>query len=125
MVVRGSTARWATSAAEAFATADDAGRYPIIVLVRSGGRFQMQALLIAGAVAAAAVALPLGPVLTIAGLVLAVVLLVAGSARAVLVPVPEGTQAIMVQAGRYFKTAGPGVQRVPPTVMVTHPSARG
>ena len=45
-------------AAEAFATPDDAGRYPIIVLVKSGGRFQVQALLIAGAVAAAAVALP-------------------------------------------------------------------
>lgn len=107
-------------AAEAFATPDDAGRYPIIVLVKSGGRFQIQALLIAGAVAAAAVALPVGPVLTIVGLVLAVGLLLGGSARAVLVPVPEGTQAIMVQAGRYFKTAGPGVQRVPPTVMVTH-----
>ena len=107
-------------AAEAFATPDDAGRYPIIVLVKSGGRFQVQAMLVAGAVAAAAVALPIGPVLTIAGLVLAVALLLGGSARAVLVPVPEGAQAIMVQAGRYFKTAGPGVQRVPPTVMVTH-----
>ena len=65
-------------AAEAFATPDDAGRYPIIVLVKSGGRFQVQALLIAGAVAAAAVALPLGPVLTVVGLVLAVGLLARG-----------------------------------------------
>ncbi len=107
-------------AAEAFATPDDAGRYPIIVLIKSGGRFQVQALLVAGAVAAAAVALPLGPGLTIAGLVLAVALLVASSARAVLVPIPEGTQAILVQAGRYIRTAGPGVQRVSPTILVTH-----
>ena len=95
-------------AAEAFATPDDAGRYPIIVLVKSGGRFQVQVLLIAGAVAAAAVALPVGPVLTIAGLVLAVGLLIGGSARAVLVPVPEGTQAIMVQAGKLLQDGRPG-----------------
>jgi len=38
-------------AAEAFATPDEAGRYPIVVLVKSGGRFQVQVLLVAGAVA--------------------------------------------------------------------------
>jgi regulator of protease activity HflC (stomatin/prohibitin superfamily) len=107
-------------AAEAFATPDDAGRYPIVVLIKSGGRFQTEVLLVAGAVAVAAVLLPLGPILTIAGLVLAVALLIGGSARAVLLPVPEGTQAVMVQAGRYFKTSGPGVQSVPPTVIVSH-----
>jgi regulator of protease activity HflC (stomatin/prohibitin superfamily) len=107
-------------AAEAFASPDDAGRYPIIVLIKSGGRFQTEVLLVAGAVAAAAVLLPLGPILTIVGLVLAVALLIGGSARAVLLPVPEGTQAVMVQAGRYFRTSGPGVQSVPPTVIVSH-----
>ena len=107
-------------AAEAFATPDEAGRYPIIVQVKSGGRFQTEVLLVAGGVAAAALLLPLGPVLTVAGLVLAVVLLVGGSARAVLVPIPEGTQAILVQAGRYLRTAGAGVQSVPPTVLVSH-----
>lgn len=107
-------------AAEAFATPDDAGRYPIIVLIKSGGRFQTEVLLVAGGAALAAVLLPLGPVLTIAGLVLAVALLVGGSARAVLVPIPEGTQGILVQAGRYVRTAGPGVQSVAPTVIVSH-----
>jgi regulator of protease activity HflC (stomatin/prohibitin superfamily) len=107
-------------AAEAFATPDEVGRYPIVVLVKSGGRFQVQVLLVAGAVALAAVLLPVGPVLTIAGLVAAVALVIGGSARAVLLPVPEGTQAILVQAGRYFKTAGAGVQSVPPTVIVSH-----
>ena len=106
--------------AEAFTTPDDAGRYPIIVLVKSGGRFQAEVILVAAAVAVAAVLLPVGPLLTVGGLVLAVALLVGGSARAVLLPIPEGTNAILVQAGRYFKTAGPGVQRMPPTVIVSH-----
>lgn len=107
-------------AAETFATPDDAGRYPIVVLVKQGGRFQAEVLLVAGAVAAAAVLLPLGPILTVAGLVLAIALLFAGSSRAVLVPVPEGTQAVLAQGGRFLRIAGPGVQRVPPTVVVTH-----
>ena len=108
-------------AAEAFATPDDAGRYPIIVLVKSGGRLQVQALLIAGAVAAAAVALPVGPVLTIAGLVLAVGLLIGGSGRAILVPVPEGTRRSWFRlAATSRRPARRKIQRVPPTVMVTH-----
>jgi regulator of protease activity HflC (stomatin/prohibitin superfamily) len=107
-------------AAETFATPDDAGRYPIVVLVKQGGRFQAQVLLVAGSVAAAALLLPLGPVLTIVGLVIAIALLFAGSARAVLVPIPEGTQAVLAERGRFLRVAGPGTQRVAPTVVVTH-----
>ena len=107
-------------AAEVFASPDDAGRYPIVVLVKQGGRFQVEVILAAAAVAAAAVLLPLGPVLTIAGLVVAVAMFVAGSARAVLTPVPEGTQAVLAERGRFLRVAGSGVQRVPPTVTVTH-----
>ncbi len=107
-------------AAEVFASPDDAGRYPIVVLVKQGGRFQVEVILVAAAVAAAAVIAPVGPLLTVAGLVAAVALLFAGSARAVLAPVPEGTQAVLAQAGRFLRVVGPGVQRVPPTVVVTH-----
>lgn len=107
-------------AAEVFAKPDDAGRYPIVVLIKQGGRFSAQLLLVAGAVAATVVLLPVGPILTIAGLVGAVGLLFAGSARAVLVPVPEGTQAVLAERGRFLRVAGPGIQRVPPTVVVTH-----
>jgi regulator of protease activity HflC (stomatin/prohibitin superfamily) len=107
-------------AAEVFATPDDAGRYPIVVLVKQGGRFQVEVILVAAAVAAAAVLLPLGPILTVVGLVVAVALFFAGSARAVLTPVPEGTQAVLAERGRFLRVAGPGVQRVPPTVTVTH-----
>jgi regulator of protease activity HflC (stomatin/prohibitin superfamily) len=107
-------------AAETFATPDDAGRYPIVVLVKQGGRFQVEVLLVAGAAAAAAVMLPLGPILTIAGLVAAVGLLFAGSSRAVFVPIPEGVQAVLAERGRFLRVVGPGMQRVPPTVVVTH-----
>jgi len=107
-------------AAETFATPDEAGRYPIVVLIKQGGRFQVEVLLVAGAAAAAAVLLPLGPILTIAGLVAAVALLFAGSARAVMVPIPEGVQAVLAQRGKFLRVVGPGVQNVPPTVVVTH-----
>jgi regulator of protease activity HflC (stomatin/prohibitin superfamily) len=77
-------------AAETFATPDESGRYPIIVLIKQGGRFQAE------------------------------VLLVAGSSRAVFVPIPEGTQAVLAERGRFLRVVGPGVQRVAPTVTVTH-----
>ncbi len=107
-------------AAEVFATPDDAGRYPIVVLIKQGGRFQVEVILVAAGVAAAAFLLPLGPILTVVGLVVAVALFFAGSARAVLTPVPEGTQAVLAERGRFLRVVGPGVQRVPPTVTVTH-----
>jgi regulator of protease activity HflC (stomatin/prohibitin superfamily) len=107
-------------AAETFATPDESGRYPIIVLIKQGGRFQAEVLLVAGSVAVAAVLLPLGPILTVIGLIIAVALLVAGSSRAVFVPIPEGTQAVLAERGRFLRVVGPGVQRVAPTVTVTH-----
>jgi regulator of protease activity HflC (stomatin/prohibitin superfamily) len=107
-------------AAEALTTPDDLGRYPIIVVIRQGGRFQVEIILAAVAVAAVAIALPLGPILTVGGLIAAVALVIGGSSRAVLVPIPEGTKGIMTQAGRLFRVADAGVQRVPPTVLVSH-----
>ena len=107
-------------AAEALSTPDELGRYPIVVVVKQGGRFQLELLLVAGAAAAAVVLLPLGPILTIGGLVAALALLVGGSSRAVLVPIPEGTKGILTQAGRVLRVADAGIQRVPPTVLVSH-----
>jgi regulator of protease activity HflC (stomatin/prohibitin superfamily) len=107
-------------AAEVFATPDAAGRYPIVVLLRQGGRFQLQVLLVAAIVAAVAVALPVGPILAVAGLVAAVLIALAGSSRAVLLPVPEGTQAVLAKRGKFFRVVGPGVQRVSPTAVITH-----
>jgi regulator of protease activity HflC (stomatin/prohibitin superfamily) len=107
-------------AGEIFATPDASGRYPIVVLVKQGGRFQVEAIIVAAAVAAGVVALPLGPILTIAGLVVAAGLVLAGSARAVMFTVPEGTQAVLAQRGRFLRVVGPGTQRVSPTVVVTH-----
>lgn len=107
-------------AAEALTTPDELGRYPIVVVIKQGGRFSIEVLLAAAAVAVGAVLLPLGPVLTAAGLVAAVALLIGASSRAVLVPVPEGTKGILTQAGRVFRVADAGIQRVPPTVLVSH-----
>lgn len=107
-------------AAEVFATPDEAGRYPIVVLIKQGGRFSAGLLLIAAGIAAGVVLAPLPPLLTVAGLVATVAFVVAGSARAVLVPIPEGTRAVLAQRGKFLKVTGPGIQRVSPTVVVTH-----
>lgn len=107
-------------AAEALTTPDELGRYPIVVVIKQGGRFSVEVLLAAAAVAVGAVLLPLGPVLTAAGLVAAMALLIGASSRAVLVPIPEGTKGILTQAGRVFRVADAGIQRVPPTVLVSH-----
>src|SRR5512135_1292433 len=107
-------------AAEALTSPDELGRYPIVVVIKQGGRFSVEVLLAAAAVAVGAVLLPLGPVLTAAGLVAAVALLIGASSRAVLVPIPEGTKGILTQAGRVFRVADAGIQRVPPTVLVSH-----
>src|SRR5512135_2354835 len=83
-------------AAEALTTPDELGRYPIVVVIRQGGRFSVEVL------------------------VAAVALLIGASSRAVLVPIPEGTKGILTQAGRVFRVADAGIQRVPPTVLVSH-----
>ena len=37
-----------------------------------------------------------------------------------MVPVPEGVQAVLAQRGKFLRVVGPGVQNVPPTIVVTH-----
>ncbi len=109
-----------SQAAEALGTPDDQGRYPIVVVVRQGRRFQLEMLAVAAVIAAGVIALPVGPILTIIGIVVAVGVVFAGSSRAVFVPIPEGTKGVLTRAGKLYKIAVPGVQRVPPNIRCSH-----
>jgi regulator of protease activity HflC (stomatin/prohibitin superfamily) len=110
-------------AAEAFTLRDASGRIPIVVLPVRAGRVNLQLLLAAGVALAVAVVVWLffdRFDLFLLAAVVAVVLAVFGLRQAFLVPVPEGTNALLAQRGRFLRTIGPGVHRIPPYIAVSH-----
>jgi regulator of protease activity HflC (stomatin/prohibitin superfamily) len=107
-------------AAEAMATSDELGRFPVVVLVKPGSRFRLELIALGALLIGGVFALPLTPILTILGIVGAIALLAAASTRAVLIPIPEGTKAVLTQAGRLAGTLSPGIHPVRPTTTVSH-----
>ena len=107
-------------AADALATPDPAGRLPIVVLPRHALRIRNE-LVIAGIVVLVIgllldLTLPArGGFLGIAGL-----LIVLGVFQSFRVPVPEGSQAVLLRAGRFQRTLGPGNHWAPPWIIVSH-----
>src|SRR6188474_213408 len=107
-------------AGAAFATPDSAGHFPIVVLPDRARRTRIDFIL--GGIVAIVVAILLDvglglKVLIVAGSVLAIV---AGLFRAFIVPVPMGAQAVLLRAGKFHKTVGPGTHFVLPFVPVSH-----
>lgn len=107
-------------AGTAFATPDSAGHFPIVVLPDRARRTRIDFIL--GGVVAIVVAILLDvglglKVLVVAGSLLAIV---AGLFRAFIVPVPMGAQAVLLRAGKFHKTVGPGTHFVLPFVPVSH-----
>jgi regulator of protease activity HflC (stomatin/prohibitin superfamily) len=106
--------------AEALSTPDANGNLPIVVLPEHALRIRNE-LVVAGIIAVV-----VGFFLDLAfllrgGLVtFGVVLIVLGVFRSFLVPVPEGSQAILLQAGKFLRTLGPGNHVVPPWIIVSH-----
>jgi regulator of protease activity HflC (stomatin/prohibitin superfamily) len=106
--------------AEALSTPDANGHLPIVVLPEHALRIRNE-LVVAGVIAVV-----VGFFLDLAfllrgGLVaFGVVLIVLGVFRSFLVPVPEGSQAILLQAGKFLRTLGPGNHVVPPWIIVSH-----
>ena len=107
-------------AAEALATADAAGRLPIVVLPQHALRIRNE-LVIAGVIAAF-VGFVLDLELALRGGMLALggALIVLGVFRSFRVPVPEGSQAVLLRAGRFQRTLGPGNHWVAPWIIVSH-----
>jgi regulator of protease activity HflC (stomatin/prohibitin superfamily) len=107
-------------AAEALSTPDPAGRLPIVVLPQHALRVRNE-LVIAGIVLLL-VGVLLDLTLALRGSVLAigVLLIILGVFQSFRVPVPEGSQAVLLRAGRFQKTLGPGNHWVPPWIIVSH-----
>lgn len=107
-------------AGTAFATPDSAGHFPIVVLPDRARRTRLDFIL--GGVVAIVVAILLDVGLGLKVLVIAgsLVAIVAGLFRAFIVPVPMGAQAVLLRAGKFHKTVGPGTHFVLPFVPVSH-----
>ena len=106
--------------AEALATADAAGRLPIVVLPQHALRIRNE-LVIAGAIAlVVGFIIDFELVTRSAVLGLGGLLIVLGVFRSFQVPVPEGSQAVLLRRGRFYKTLGPGNHIVPPWIIVSH-----
>src|SRR4029079_12051957 len=107
-------------AADALATPDPAGRLPIVILPRHALRVRNE-LVIAGLIVLGLgifvdLTVPArGGFLGIAG-----VLIAPGVFQSFRVPVPEGSQAVLLRAGRFQRTLGPGNHWVVPWIIVSH-----
>lgn len=110
-------------AAEAFASRDENGRIPIVVITERGIRVSPGLLLLALALLLLGLFgqslfgnallpwLGVGAMLVVLGLV---------AYTAVRVRIPEGVNAMLARAGKYVKTIGSGLHLVPPWIAVTH-----
>jgi regulator of protease activity HflC (stomatin/prohibitin superfamily) len=107
-------------AAGALATADEAGRLPIVVLPEHALRIRNE-LVIAGLVALV-IGLLLDLELPARGglLALGVLLIILGVFQSFRVPVPEGSKAVLLRGGKFQKTLGPGNHWAPPWIIVSH-----
>lgn len=110
-------------AAEAFATRDENGRIPIVVIAERGVRVPTGLLFLAGVLLLAGLfGQSLFGIATLSwlgiGATVAILALVAYTA--VRVRIPEGMNAMLARAGKYVGTIGSGLHLVPPWVAVTH-----
>ena len=106
-------------AAAAFATANEAGHFPVVVLPDRARRTRID--FIAGGIIAIVAALFIDINLALKAAIVAggALAIVAGLFRAFIVPVPMGSQAVLLRAGKFFKTVGPGTHFVLPMLRVT------
>jgi len=107
-------------AAAAFAKPNEAGHFPVVVLPDRARRTRID--FIAGGIIAivAAIFIEIDIVLKAAIVAGAVLAIIAGLFRAFIVPVPMGSQAVLLRAGKFYKTLGPGTHFVLPMVPVSH-----
>ena len=107
-------------AAAAFAKPNEAGHFPVVVLPDRARRTRVD--FIAGGIIAivAALFIEIDIVLKAAIVAGGVLAIVAGLFRAFIVPVPMGSQAVLLRAGKFYKTVGPGTHFVLPMLPVSH-----
>jgi regulator of protease activity HflC (stomatin/prohibitin superfamily) len=110
-------------AAAAFATKDESGRVPIVVVPERPFRLKIEIiglgliLLIAGTAGGAY----LGSNLLIGiSILFGLLMVVLGVYRSYYLRIPEGVQALLAKGGRYSATIGSGPQVLPPWIAITH-----
>src|SRR5262245_60680458 len=106
--------------AAAFSTADESGRYPVVVIPQQTARIS-NGLVIAGVILLAiALFIDIDLALRASVVALGVALVILGVFRSFIVPVPMGSQAVLLRRGRFHKTAAPGTRIIGPWIPVSH-----
>jgi regulator of protease activity HflC (stomatin/prohibitin superfamily) len=111
-------------AVDAFATRDDSGRIPIVVVPQQLNRIRNElvglALLILIGGIAVGILLDNATLYIPVAVGLAIILFVFGIYRSFMVRVPEGVNGLLARGGRYVRTLGSGTHVIPPWIVVSH-----
>jgi regulator of protease activity HflC (stomatin/prohibitin superfamily) len=108
----------------AFSTRDEDGKLPIILVPTHLLRVRNELLMAAAIIFVVGLFLDLLPTnttnLVILAYTISPIVLLLGLLPAFMVRVPEGTKALLARGGRYLRTANPGLQILPPWIIVSH-----
>jgi regulator of protease activity HflC (stomatin/prohibitin superfamily) len=99
---------------------DAYGRVPVMVRIRRQPPIQMGAVLLAVALAASGLLLPLALALRAVIIVAAVVAVVVGFISRIFLRIPPGSVGLVMKAGRHDRVLGEGAHRVNPILALTH-----
>ena len=99
---------------------DPFGRVPVVVRVRRQPPIRLEWIVLAIALGASGVLLPLFFALRAVIIVAAVVALIVGLVTRLFIRVPPGAVALTVKGGRPYSVLEPGIHRVRPNVALTH-----
>jgi regulator of protease activity HflC (stomatin/prohibitin superfamily) len=102
------------------ATVDSLGRLPVLLEVRRGAAIKLELVLIAVALVAGGVVLPLGILIGAIAVVAAIVVAVIGLWRAVFIRIPPGARGMVSRSGRFAETVEPGMHFLRPGKILTH-----
>lgn len=110
-------------AAEAFATRDENGRIPIVVVPDRAIPVSIELILIGAGVIAFSLfggTLMQSPLIQGLGAAAGIAILLFVIYLAIRLMIPEGVNALVARGGKYSKTLPPGMHLVPPWLRVTH-----
>ena len=109
-----------TDAGEVLETADAYGRVPAVVRIRRAPPIRVEAILVAVALLASGVIIPVGIELRALLILGAVVAVLVGLASRLMIRVPAGSVGLVMRAGKHRTTLPNGNHRVTPNVALSH-----
>ena len=107
-------------AGEVIERRDAYGRVPVVVRIRRQPPIRLEWILIAIALGASGVLLPLFFAVRAVIIVLAVLAVVVGFLSRIFLRIPPGTVGLVMRAGRHDRILENGIHRVPPNLVLTH-----